>query len=843
MAFHFPLMPRLFMALRMEDRYPIIDILQLTPEIPENCQWALFLRNHDELTLEMVTDEERDYMYRMYAEDRPMRINLGIRRRLAPLLGNDRRKIELMNALLLSLPGTPVIYYGDEIGMGDNFYLGDRNGVRTPMQWSADRNAGFSHANPQKLYLPVIIDPEYQYEALNVEAQQNSTNSLLWWTKRILAQRKRSRAFGRGTLEFLYPDNPRVLAFLRQYENERVLVIANLSRFIQPVELDLRKFQGAKLVEMFGGTEFPSVNERPYFLTLGPNAFYWFVVEMPEVVPDTAGTRSGEQPERPIRVESWDEVFSDSFRIALVRLLPSFLKTRAWFLARDRRLRTVDIADFLHLPETSSYLLFLRVEFDEGEPESYQLPLSVARGPQMEEVSKKLPEFILAHLQSDDGTQGLLYSALRDRLFPDTLLGAISRRRRFPSANDGELLGSHTPVFRKILGADRPSLEPSVPRPSPQNNTGIFFGDRFMMKLYRRLEPGSNPEREILHWLTSEGFPNAPQLAGSLEYRAGSTETVTTAILESFVAHQANGWNFTLDNLGLFFERALANQDDPRLAQVKRGSPVDLYQDEAPQLACELLGSFVESARLLGQRTGELHVALSRNQDDSAFAPEPFTDFYRQGLYHGMLGHATRCMNRLRGVLSKLAPETRPEAERLLALEPELRSRLKPLRDRRIPTTRIRIHGDLHLGQVLFTGRDFVFIDFEGDPRRPMGERRIKYSPLRDVAGMLRSFHYAAHAALYGQVPGIVPQQQSMTLLHQWAGFWYRWVGSVYLNGYWKTPGISSVLAIGGEELRILLDAYVLERGLIEVASDLQNRPAWARIPITGILETLGPEP
>src|SRR6185437_2452528 len=221
MAFHFPVMPRLFMATRMEDRYPITDILQLTPAIPEACQWALFLRNHDELTLEMVTDEERDYMYRMYAEDRPMRINLGIRRRLAPLLGNDRRKIELMNALLLSLPGTPVIYYGDEIGMGDNFYLGDRNGVRTPMQWSGDRNAGFSRANPQKLHLPVIIDQEYQYESINVEAQQNNTSSLLWWTKRIVAQRKRSQAFGRGSFEFLTPENRRVLAFVRQYGEER----------------------------------------------------------------------------------------------------------------------------------------------------------------------------------------------------------------------------------------------------------------------------------------------------------------------------------------------------------------------------------------------------------------------------------------------------------------------------------------------------------------------------------------------------------------------------------------------------------------------------------------------
>jgi len=841
MAFHFPLMPRMFMALRMEDSYPITDILQLTPAIPENCQWALFLRNHDELTLEMVTDEERDYMYRMYAEDRPMRINLGIRRRLAPLLGNDRRKIELMNALLMSLPGTPVIYYGDEIGMGDNFYLGDRNGVRTPMQWSADRNAGFSHANPQKLYLPVIIDPEYQYEALNVEAQQNSSNSLLWWMKRIVAQRKRTKAFGRGSLEFLAPENPRILAFFRVYGNERILVVANLSRFIQPVELDLRAFAGSKMVEMFGGAEFPLVTDKPYLLTLGPHAFYWFMVEPQAVSAETIGLRTGEQRDRPISVGSWNDVFGEPAQSALVRLLPSFLRNRPWFLGRSRRIRAIELADAVRLPETNSYLLLVRVEYDEGEPEIYQLPLSVARGPEVEEVEKKLPEFILAHLQSQDGTVGVLYSALRDPLFPNALLGTVSRRRRI-RAHRGELIGSHTRALRRILGSDRPNLEVSVPRPTVHNNTGIYFGDRFMMKVYRRLEPGVNPEFEILSWLTAQSFPNAPQLAGYIDYRNTLGELVTTGIVESFIPHQANGWNYALDNLGLFLERALAAQEDPRLTQVKRGQPLELEKETAPQVVCELVGSFQEMSRLLGERTGQLHLVLARNQEDPAFMPEPFTDFYRQGLYHGMLGHATRCFNRLRSSLRHLDDDTRKEAEQLLTREEELRARLKPLRDRRLPTTRIRIHGDFHLGQVLFTGKDFSFIDFEGDPRRSIGERRIKYSPLRDVAGMLRSFHYAAHAALYGQVPGIVPQKDT-AVLHKWAGFWYRWVGAAFLHGYRNTEGISSLLTIGDEEFRILLDAYLLERGLIEVLSDLQNRPQWSRIPIVGILEILGQEP
>ena len=278
MNFHFPLMPRLFMAVEREDRSPIVDILEQTPLLPPTCQWAIFLRNHDELTLEMVTDEERDYMYRTYAVDAKARINLGIRRRLAPLMGNNRRKIELMNALLLSLPGTPILYYGDEIGMGDNYYLGDRNGVRTPMQWSGDRNAGFSRANPQSLYLPVIIDPEYHYELRNVEVQHANPHSLLWWTRRILDLRKQYPAFGHGSFEALPSSNSKVFAFLRETDEETLLVVANLSRFSQYVELDLSRFRGRTPMELFGRTSFPTIDDEPYRVSLGPHGFYWFCI-------------------------------------------------------------------------------------------------------------------------------------------------------------------------------------------------------------------------------------------------------------------------------------------------------------------------------------------------------------------------------------------------------------------------------------------------------------------------------------------------------------------------------------------------------------------------------------
>ncbi|HEX6467363.1 MAG TPA: maltose alpha-D-glucosyltransferase, partial [Terriglobales bacterium] len=429
MAFHFPLMPRLFMALRMEDRYPITDIMQITPPIPENCQWALFLRNHDELTLEMVTDEERDYMYRVYAQDRPMRINLGIRRRLAPLLGNDRRSIELMNGLLFSLPGTPVIYYGDEIGMGDNFYLGDRNGVRTPMQWNGDRNAGFSRANPQKLYLPVIIDPDYQYTAVNVEAQQNNTSSLLWWTKRLVAQRKRSRAFGRGTIEFLHPDNRKVLAFTREYEHERILIVANLSRFTQAVELDLHKFQGAVPVEMFGGAEFPVITDKCYVLSLAPHSFYWFLLQPKEAGAESLTLKSGKDGLPVFPVKSLEEVFSRQTLSSIAQLLPNFMRQRRWFMGRARRIRLAQIADVVPV-SPRGYLLLARIEFDEGDPEFYTLPLSVASGEKSEQLLQSVPELALARLQISNGESGVIYSALQDPEFNAALLNAVGRRRR-----------------------------------------------------------------------------------------------------------------------------------------------------------------------------------------------------------------------------------------------------------------------------------------------------------------------------------------------------------------------------------------------------------------------------
>ena len=840
MAFHFPLMPRLFMSLRMEDRYPAMDILRLTPNIQENCQWALFLRNHDELTLEMVTDEERDYMYRTYAQDREMRINLGIRRRLAPLLGNDRRRIELMNALLLSLPGTPVIYYGDEIGMGDNVYLGDRNGVRTPMQWSADRNAGFSKANPQRLYLPVNIDPEYHYEAVNVETQQNNSHSLLWWMKRVIAQRKQYKAFGRGGLEFLYPTNRKVLAFVRQFEDEKILVVANLSRFTQSVELDLSKHQGFVPVELFGRNHFPPITDGPYFLSLGPHAFYWFNLQPVEASGDALSSPLSTENLPVITVEE-SSVFSQDTCNAISRLVPRLLRPRAWFLGRNKTMRLTTVADVLPVADTSSAIVILAIDYSDGDPEAYTIPLSVSKGEAADALLRDRPQSVLARLQglSDPA---VLHAAVFDRRFSDAILTAIVRRRRFKGQH-GELVAGHTASFRKAWAMVRSNLEPQH-QAGDHQNTLINFGEDFVLKLYRKVEPGPNPDRELEEFLTEQTtFSQVARALGWVERRQSFEEfeeRTTLGILTGYVRNALNGWKYALDHLGLFFERALAiGPDDPRFRELPSGDPLALSSQAVPPLMLDLLGADVEMMRQLGRRSAEMHIALSSRPDIAEFAPEPFTDFYRHSLHHGMVSLASRCFDSLRGRFPYLPASAGQDIRTLLEREGDIRKALQPLRDERIVATRIRIHGDYNLEQILFTGNDVMITNFEGDPHRPMSERRIKRSPLRDVAGMIRSFHYASHAVLFGQVPGIVPRQDSFSQLEKWAQVWHQWVGAIFMNGYLQAAGAAEFIPHTPRGLRTLLEAYTLEKLLLEMDHELEHRPDWIRIPVNGILHFL----
>ena len=849
MCFHFPIMPRLFMAIRMENRFPIIDILEQTPPIPQGCQWALFLRNHDELTLEMVTDEERDYMYRAYATDPQMRINLGIRRRLAPLLNNDRRRVELMKGLLLSLPGTPVLYYGDEIGMGDNIYLGDRDSVRTPMQWSPDRNAGFSRTNPQKLYLPVIVDPEYHYEAINVYAQQSNQFSLLWWTKRLIALRKRNHTLGRGSIEFLYPDNNRVLAFLRHHEGTHILVVANMSRLAQYVELDLSAYRGMTPHEMLGAVDFPPIGELPYLLTLGPHAFFWFELQSGQARLDSLAAEERGERLPTIRLRGrLENLFRDGGREDLERLLPDYMHACRWFGGKARRMKAARIEDVIPVPHATgtAWLLVIHVDYADGEPEVYQLPVAATGDEQLvESILRGRACSLIARLEDprDNSRQVVLYDAISDKGFCTGLLQAIARRRVF-RGEASELSAQPTPTFRRHFSRDEIALEPAVLR-AEQSNTSITYGDRLILKLFRRLEEGVNPDLEVGQFLTERSdFRNISPIYGSLERRfAGGRKVMTLGILQGFVHNEGDAWSYTVHTLGDYFERALTHPLEDAALPAPASHVLDLAARELPPLALDLIGPYLDSARLLGQRTAEMHQALAAGADDPHFHPEPYSLLYQRSLYQSMRNRAGVLVQTLRQKVKDLPEEVREKARRILELRGEILKLYRTILDHRIVTWRTRVHGDFHLGQVLFTGRDFTIIDFEGEPTRPISERRFKRSPLRDAAGMLRSFHYAVNAALRDETVRGVDGQRTAPELGAWARFWYSWVGATYLKAYLEQFGAPSILPPKREDIRVLLDIFLMEKAVYEMIYELNNRPDWIGIPVEGILDLLKETP
>lgn len=841
MAFHFPLMPRLFMAVRMEDRQPIVDILEQTPPIPETSQWALFLRNHDELTLEMVTDEERDYMYRMYAHVHQARLNLGIRRRLAPLLGNDRKSIELLNALLFSLPGTPVLYYGDEIGLGENIYLGDRNGVRTPMQWSSDKNAGFSRANPQSLYLPIILDPGYHYEANNVEAQLANPHSLLWWMRRLLALRKRWRALGEGKCEFLQPENRKILSYVLRYQQETLLVVANLSRFVQPVELDLSAFKQSVPVELFGRLEFPVITDRPYFLSLGPHSFYWFSLE-PKPGSAPRQTVAGVPDRLPAFgvEERWQEVLTGKGQSVFETALPGYLNRQAWFGGKARTIKLVTLKEAVSVPvgAEEAFLTFVQIDYVGGEAELYAVPLAFAAGGEAEEVRQAFPHQVIAELSvAVSGQRGILYDAFCGGGFGKALLELVWGRRRLKGAQ-GEVEATRTQALRRILG------EAALPAPArgriERRNSSVVYGEKLILKLFRRLEPGENPEIELGGHLTANEFPGAPVLGGAIEYRGKENERTSLAVLHEFIPSAKGAREYTLDALGRYYDRVVMWVAQEGSVPSAPAEPLKLLEQDIPATISESIGTYLESARLLGVRTAELHLALASATEDEDLAPEPVTPHYLRGVFQTMRNLAMEKLGLLRKQLKNLTPGLMPLAQRALELQPTIIERYRQFSERRFSAKRIRIHGDCHLGQVLWTGKDFVFIDFEGDSSVAISERCIKRSPLRDVAGMLRSFHYAAYAGLYAHADRGSISQENLPKFEPWVRFWNRWVSVAFLKAYFHLVGKSDLLPGNEPDLRAMLQAYLLNQIIGELGRELRPASARLRIPLEGIVHILG---
>jgi maltose alpha-D-glucosyltransferase/alpha-amylase len=828
MAYHFPLMPRIYMSIAQEDRYPITEIMQQTPDIPDSCQWAIFLRNHDELTLEMVTSKERDYMYTTYASDVRARINLGIRRRLSPLMENDQDRIKLMNSLLLSMPGSPILYYGDEIGMGDNVFIGDRNGVRTPMQWSPDRNAGFSRADPQRLYLPPIMDPVYGYQATNVEAQIRDPGSLLSWTKRMLAVRKTSQAFGRGARRFLKPGNRKVLAYLRETAEDTILCVANLSRSAQPVELNLSPYKGRVPVEMLGRTTFPPIGDLPYLLTLSGYGFYWFRLTSDAQAP------SWHEPifsieERPVVVlfDGWNTLFRDRvmpWRIGMAEktrlqfetdTLPRYIEAQRWYAAKGVPIERARIADHaLWQEDKCSWVLALLELGTAPEATAYFMPLALAWEDGAEERSHNIATAAIAKIRQQSNV-GVMGDAFADEVFCRAVVGAMAQQRDIPTLQ-GKLQFRPTAAFPELAGTDFAVLPVARPRGS-SSNTIVTLGERLILKGYRRLRDGASPELEMGLYLTEVvRFPNCAPLAGVMQYLGNDGQTKVLGMLQAYVGNQGDGWTYALEYLRRHLEE-------------HRTAPAT---DEPPLGAHE---AFLMLIQTLAQRTAQLHAALASASDNPAFAPQPLTQADFEEYRERAMGELRATFELLGSTLEQIPAPDRPRAKDVLALQDRLLARFAAVVAEEKDGRKIRIHGDYHLGQVLVTRNDFVIVDFEGEPGHSIEERRAKQSPLRDVAGMLRSFSYVEHSALRSAAHDEV----EFTKLAPLAQAWTRQVREAFLAAY---DAEAKPLALYASFIpgRGLLGLFELQKALYELRYELNNRPSWAGIPLQGILEAAG---
>ena len=823
MNFNYPLMPRLFLALRTEDSYPIIDIMEQTPETPPNSQWALFLRNHDEIGLEMVTEEEKDYLFKAYANDPQTKHNLGIRRRLAPLMNNDRRKIELLHTILLSLPGTPVLYYGDEIGMGDNVYLGDRYGIRTPMQWNMNLNAGFSTANPQKLYLPVISDPVYRYESVNVATQEENLSSLVWWVKNVIAMRKRLNVFGSGDLKFIESTNAKVLCFVRSLERQRIIVVANLSQFSQATTLNLAEFKECDITEAFSQNRFMSVGEGDYPITIGPYGYFWFQVDDQEKK-EQLGTNGELQLFK--TDSSWEKVFNhyDEIRTFERKVLPVFMKKCRWFGGKAKVISKMGVHKVvpLKVEGTMHFLALIEVHYVQRLSELYFLPLTFVPSEVLLERIEYTAQSVVCRAEIQNKT-GFIMDSSYDRVFRDFLFANMEKGTR---VKDGEsVLEFNASVFSKIK-AD--TIESKILK-ADSSNTAIIYNDRYFFKFYRKIEKEINPDLEIVRFLSENtSFRNSPKFSGSMEYQDDDGKTIVFGLLQEKVDNQGDAWNMTIDSVGRFYERVLAKAKKEK--QPKLLNKPAIQFEEAPELLQEFIGrGFYERVVRLGQRTAEMHLALASDTSNPAFAPEYFTSNYQRSLYSSLRKLLKDRFKLLRQSMAKLTDETKRLAERVLALEDGILECFSEIYQIRINGIKTRIHGDYHLGQVLFTGKDFIIIDFEGEPGFSFSERRLKKSPYKDVAGMMRSFHYAA----YGKILlNENYREQDMQFLESWAEQWQHYVSRFYLGAYMEKMGLGTKLPYEDD---VLIRTYLIEKAVYELGYELNGRPEWTAIPLRGI--------
>ncbi len=814
MAYHFPLMPRIYMAIAQEDRFPITDILRQTPDIPANCQWALFLRNHDELTLEMVTDSERDYLWSTYAADPRARLNLGIRRRLATLMDNDRRKLELMHSLLLSLPGTPIIYYGDEIGMGDNIYLGDRNGVRTPMQWTSDRNGGFSRCDPARLYLPVIMDPVYGYTAVNVEAQAHSLSSPLSWMKRLIAVRKTSKVFGRGSLTFVRPANRSVFVYVRQYENEAILCVANLSRSAQAAELDLSAFKGRVPVEMLGRTRFPRIGDTPYVVTLVPYGFFWFrLTEEPEE----------HQEERPphefttlVLSEGWQSLVGGRARHALERdVLPAFLAERRWFAGKGRGLPVVTIRSGFPLERegANACIALVGVAAADGE-QLYQLPLAV-RWTRFDRVAPP-PKNAIAAVRRGP-REGTLLDAAGEKEFMALLLNGAHADNAF-SEGAQQLEFRATDAFRQMPA---PRVDGAKVLEREQSNTTVIVHDetesQYVVKILRRVSAGIHPEIEMGRFLIDvAGYENAPPLLGSLEMIEGG-ERHALAVVHRFIENQGDAWTVS----GAYLDRYI---DEQRVLAADTSA-------ESPELA-----SYTQRLRQIARRTAELQQALASRSDIPDFAPEPIRPEDIASWTERLVQRAACALDLVAERRGELDELVRQDADALVGQRRAILDYIAYALPRETDAVKIRHHGDFHLGQVLLAKDDAFILDFEGEPERSLAERRSKAPAGRDLAGLIRSIDYSVTAALDRALQA---RPDDRPVIGARLDLWREHASEAFWTAYREALADRRLWPEDPAEARRLLDFFLLEKAVYEIEYEAANRPAWLHVPLAGTWRVL----
>ncbi|HXS36841.1 MAG TPA: maltose alpha-D-glucosyltransferase [Flavipsychrobacter sp.] len=838
MNYHFPVMPRMFMALQMEDRYPIIDIFDQTPDIPDICQWAIFLRNHDELTLEMVTDEERDYMYKVYVKDPKARINLGIRHRLAPLMENNRRKIELLNYLLFSLPGTPVIYYGDEIGMGDNFYLGDRDGVRTPMQWSVDRNAGFSEANPQRLYLPAILDPLYHYESVNVEIENRNTSSLLWSMKRLISTRKKYKAFSRGKMKFVNIENPKVLAFTRTYEDEIMLVVVNLSRYSLPAELDMSEYKGYQPIEVFSNNAFPVIKANtPYLITLSSYECQWFLLKK------TGHAINHDHKLYTLEVDNLKDIAEEASEDFTNVILPDYLMKMRWFGGKARTIHSIRIIDHALIPieENETVILLVEITYKSGLPEIYQLPVSFANEKNATIIKENHPQAVISNIKKKNET-GILYDALYSDSFRSTMIKLMGANHHIEVSDDEDIHFSSNKLLKNYI-KENSNIKTKI-LSAEQSNSSIVYDNAFFLKIYRKVDRVTNPDLELTRYLTQVAkFKRTPAYIGSIEWKS-SRDSMALGMMQELIGNNTDGWNYMLDRLNSYNEKILSNIKINTTAQnpsVPSGIDESIVAyDNLPANLKELLEAPVtERVQLLGIRTGEMHLAFATATDKKDFKPEEFSLHYQRSLFSSFQSLVRRAFQTLYKTLKTLPEHIVPEAEEVLELRDDILDKFRNIYSKKLDALKIRIHGDYHLGQTLFTGKDILIIDFEGEPLKSYSERRLKRSPLRDVAGMMRSFHYAAYGSLF--LNNSIRNEDRETLI-PYVEQWQHYMSAFYLHSYLNTIKKSMLVPEDRDDLNVLLKTYILEKAIYELNYELNNRPEWVIIPLRGIKAIMSKE-